>query len=244
MARNPNQINEDQSLVALKEWWDGNGKNIVAGVVIGAIASGSWLIWDNYRLQQAELASDLYTEMTALVDAEAENQEESEEDVDAKPGNSAVSKAALEKMERMFSNMKTLYPNTVYAPLSAMVLARQYTLQDDLAKALDKLKVARQYLQDQEIPFLEGVAAVRIARILTVQGKHEEALELMSAIDLPRGLEQLGLGTIADNLAATGNPQAAADIYRDALQSLPDPSGYLLMKMQQLGVSPTPRQQQ
>jgi predicted negative regulator of RcsB-dependent stress response len=57
---------EEETLEALKKWWEENGKQLVAAVVIVAAGFGGWNFWEGQQLAKQGAASDLYEEILEL----------------------------------------------------------------------------------------------------------------------------------------------------------------------------------
>ena len=51
---------EEETVEALKKWWDENGKQLVLMIVVVVAGYTGWLLWQNSRLASADAASDLY----------------------------------------------------------------------------------------------------------------------------------------------------------------------------------------
>lgn len=211
---------EDESLAAIKDWWDEYGRYLVAGVVVGLGIVASWFVWDYNREQRLMEASDRYADMFAF-DEEATG-EEAEEN--------------FGELGKIFQDIQTNYRDTPYAILSALTITRFYVMRNDLDAAAASLEAAMQNAREQDIAFLEGLALTRLARVLVAQGKTERALEMLSAVELPAGMMALSKGIHGDILAAQNRKQEAAEAYGDSLQTLGDADGFLNMKLQELGV--------
>ena len=54
---------EEESIEALKKWWQENGKGLIYTAVAVLAGVTGWLVWDNSTAKQAEAASDLYEEI-------------------------------------------------------------------------------------------------------------------------------------------------------------------------------------
>ena len=57
---------EEESLEALKKWWQDNGKGLIYTAVAVFAGVTGWLAWDNSTASQAEAASDLYEEILSI----------------------------------------------------------------------------------------------------------------------------------------------------------------------------------
>ena len=218
MVKSKRPVPEDSSLIELKRVWHEYGRSAVLGIVLGAGAIISWFSWGHYEEQHAKEAFDLFIEINDEAEA-----------------------GSVESVESLFGELEGGYSKTPYVVLSAMTRAHFYITRDDLPKAAESLELAVDYAVAQDIKFLEGIATVRLARVLFAQGENERALDILSA-DLPTGIAALGSEVRGDILSAMNKKQEAADAYRDA-SAVNDSTGFLYMKSQHLGVSPTPQKQ-
>ena len=57
---------EEETIEALKKWWDENGRQLVLIVVAVLTGYTSWILWQNNQSATAESASDMYEEILAL----------------------------------------------------------------------------------------------------------------------------------------------------------------------------------
>ncbi|MDH0566727.1 tetratricopeptide repeat protein, partial [Pseudomonas oleovorans] len=59
---------EDEQIAQLKDWWDRNGKPLLAGGVLALVAVFGWQGWQKYQVNQAQSASVIYQQLleTAL----------------------------------------------------------------------------------------------------------------------------------------------------------------------------------
>ena len=108
--------NEEEQIKELKEWWDKNGKSIVAGVVIGVGALVGWKGWSTYHERQALEASDMYNTMQKYLLAQD-----------------------LEAFTLQAGTLKENYSSTPYASLGALILAKAYVQESDYPLAIENL---------------------------------------------------------------------------------------------------------
>ena len=57
---------EEESLEALKKWWQDNGKGLIYTAVAVFAGVTGWFVWVNSTASQAEAASDLYEEILSI----------------------------------------------------------------------------------------------------------------------------------------------------------------------------------
>lgn len=217
---------EEETLEALKTWWNENGRRlaVIAIVLLGGYTS--WLLWSNSRADTAAAASDIYEEILTLAFSTPEG-----EAISAEDGDQIISYA-----EQLMSE----YDNTMYARYAALYAAQQYVRNDDLEAA----RTALQWVLDNPMdglfteadPGLELTATLRLGRVLLAQGQNEQALALISSVD-PQGfeggfaelrgdiyLEMDRLQDAREAYIAAQQAGSASDALRMKLQSLPTDS--------------------
>ena len=65
------QAEEEETIEALKKWWDENGKQLIAAVIVVFGGYGGWSLWQNTELVASQMASDLYEEILEISVVEA-----------------------------------------------------------------------------------------------------------------------------------------------------------------------------
>lgn len=144
---------EEQQLEQLKEWWRENGTPLIVGAVLGLGGFGAWKFWNAKQLEYREGASDLYVKVEQI--AKTENQEGLEESAEA---------------------VKTQFPDSSYAIMSAFLIAKKAVEDEDYDKAANEL---RWVVDNHKGNDLVSIAQIRLARVLMQQGKPTEALPLL-----------------------------------------------------------------
>ncbi len=199
---------DEEQVEAIKKWWKENGVSVIAGVIIGLGALIGWRGWVSYHDNRAKAASEYYAQ---------------------------IREAVVQKNPQLIiSNAQTLqddYASTPYAALAALEVARIKAEEDDLEQVAVQLNWAMQH-SPQEL--VRNVARLRLARVLHVQEKHDEALQLLST-DLPSGFLSLTEEIRGDVLRAKGEIDAARKAYNRAILSSTGSVDYLQMKKDELG---------
>jgi predicted negative regulator of RcsB-dependent stress response len=149
---------ETEQLDMAKSWLKANGLWIIAGIALGVGGLGGWRWYQNRLTVQAETASARYDE---LVEAFARN--------DRTRGLTLV-----EQLNRD-------YASTPYAALSTLVAARVHVEANELDKAAAGLKSVMDTATDDEV---RVIARLRLARVLSAQGKYDEALATLKVDDM------------------------------------------------------------
>ncbi|MFK5915458.1 MAG: tetratricopeptide repeat protein [Woeseiaceae bacterium] len=176
---------EEEQVQAIKKWWKDNAVSIISGIVIGAAVLGGYKFWNEHKLNQAQEASMLYSEVLILT---------SDKSV---------------KIEIL----KNDYASTPYAALSALLEAKNLVVVNKLDEAVAQLKwvvdnnhsegiqhiaqqrLARVYLSQNKITeaesLIKGIKAdgfnpiyseirgdINLAKKLTVQAKENYRIAL------------------------------------------------------------------
>ncbi|MFL2837318.1 MAG: YfgM family protein [Pseudohongiellaceae bacterium] len=215
------QAAEEETIEALKKWWQENGKGLVFAAVAGFAGVTGWLAWENSTASQAETASDLYEEILSLslVEEGAE-----------------IADADSARIITLAEQLRADHPASVYAKFASLFSAQQQVSADDLAAAEADL----QWILDN--PGLGVMAAVdegliltaslRLGRVILAQGDAERALALVNNLD-PQSFEG-GFGELrGDIYVALGRIVDARDAYVAAQQSGSSSDG-LRMKLDNL----------
>ena len=127
---------EEEQVEAIKKWLRSHGPSIIAGIVIGLALIGGWRFWTSYQLSQAESASQGYEALTATV---ADND--------------------LAETRTAAPALKDDYPDSAYAPLAALQLAKLAVEQNDNATAISELEWAVANAKDPNIASAPGARA-------------------------------------------------------------------------------------
>ena len=180
---------EEQQVERLKEWWSENGTPLVVGAILGLAGFGGWKYWNEQQIAYQEGASDLYLKVADVVAS------------DNKQG-------LVESAEAV----KTQFPDSSYAILSAFHIAKDSVEKGDFDKAVSELKWVVETQPDNE---LAPVAKIRLARVLIHQGKASEALPLVK-IEETSGYYALANLVKGDALLAMEKQDEALDAYKIA----------------------------
>ncbi|HEX5314299.1 MAG TPA: tetratricopeptide repeat protein, partial [Gammaproteobacteria bacterium] len=141
---------EQETLTALRAWWDKNGKYVVGGLVIAALVIGGWRGWNYWQSKRAGEAAGLYA---AVVAAERQNNDP------------AIVKAA--------EALIAAYPDSAYGALAGLAEARAQVEQQQLPAAETALRRVAGNSPDEG---LAAVANLRLARVQIQAGDAKGAL--------------------------------------------------------------------
>lgn len=188
---------------------------VVGGVAIGLAGLGGWNWWKERRVTQAETASARYEEL-----------------IQAYGRNDATRGATL------LDTLKNEYAWTPYPALGSLIAARVQVEANELDKAGATLRFVMDNAHDDEVKL---IARLRLARVLSAQGKHDDALALLKVEDAGSFAPRLA-DTRGDVLLAKGDRDGALREYL-AARTAPNTEGTidvetLDLKIRDLGGTP------
>ena len=199
-----------------KEWAKSNGLWILAGIAIGASGLWGWNWYHERRNTQAENASTRYEEM---IDAFTRN--------DKKRGMTIV------------EDLNREYAWTPYASLATLMAARMHVEANELDQAAAGLKTVMDTAPDDEIRM---VARVRLARVQSALGKHDDALATLK-VEEPGAFASRLADARGDILFAKGDRSGALREYLAARSGTNDGQidvDLIDLKIRDLGGTPPP----
>jgi predicted negative regulator of RcsB-dependent stress response len=209
---------EEESIEALKKWWDENGKRLLLIVITAFGAYGGWLFWQNTQAANAEAASELYEQILDLNVTE--------------PG-VAITEADRARILMVSEELRAEYAGSVYALFGALFAAQQQVAADDLDGAEDSLQWVldnqRQGWFSQTDEGLILVTNLRLGRVILAKGEPERALNLVNSV-APKSFEAGFSELRGDIYAAMGRMINARDAYI-AAQEAGSNSDALRMKL-------------
>jgi predicted negative regulator of RcsB-dependent stress response len=149
---------EEEELAVIRDWWQRNGKPLLTGGALALVVVFGWQAWQKYQVNQAQGASVLYQQLleTSLV-------------ANGQPDAGKVSELA--------GKLKGEYPGTHYSQYGSLLLAKVAVESGKLDDAATELKAVLDKPVDSTVAEL---ARQRLARVMAVQGKAEEALSLLA----------------------------------------------------------------
>lgn len=204
---------EDEQVEQIKRWWKENGKSLVFGLVIGVGGLAGYRYWDGAETARAENASINYEVMLSMAS-------ERRFDDARKTGQAIIDSD----------------PESTYARLSALVMAKLSVDEGDYAAARDLLTPLATQPPSSEIA---QVARARLARLELAEGQSAAAAKLLAEIpgdDTGARFAELR----ADVHAANGDVSSARALYLEALaqaESLGLERGAIQLKLDNLAAS-------
>lgn len=200
---------EEEQVKAIKDWWNENGRSVIAGVVIGVGGLVGFKYWTTHQEQQAQIASDLYSTIRNAIVAQDET---------------AIIATATE--------LKENYTSTPYAAHGALLLAKAKADKDDNASAIENLQWAIKNSQEESI---QAIAQLRLARVY-IEDKALDDAEALLDQDYPLAYQSLLMEVRGDLFVSRGDIPAAREAYQRAIDSADENSiNYLRMKSDHLG---------
>ena len=152
-------VSDDEQVEAIKKWWQANAKAIFGGIAIGLAVVLGWQYWTAHRTARAEQASAHY----------------------------AVLQQAVEKQDTALAQQQGQillddFPNSAYAVLASLELARQAAQAGDNATASQRLQWVIDHARQAEI---KDIARLRLVRVLLAENRYDDAAARLNQIDNP-----------------------------------------------------------
>lgn len=183
-------VSETEQVEQLKRWWKDNGRALVFGLVVGLGGLAAYRYWDASQTARAAEASLNYEHFLEM-----------------------LGKAPDDNAVKSGHGIVEAYPDSVYARLTTLLLARIAVDKKDYVEAKKLLGTLTATKDSGE---LANVARARLARILLAEGAIKEAQAELAAIpalaDGERYSELRG-----DVLAASGDAAGARAKYLEAM---------------------------
>jgi predicted negative regulator of RcsB-dependent stress response len=148
-------LEEQERLDALKDWWKQNGAYVYVGLAAFIIAIAGVQGWRYYQAQRGDQAAELYAEFDKTVQG----------------GDAKKTRAAATKLQEQ-------YPGSLQAAEAALVAARQAYEGNDAAGAEASL---RWVIDKSASSQFQHIARLRLAAVLFDQKKYDDALKLLDA---------------------------------------------------------------
>jgi len=184
---------EEQQVEALKKWWADNGRAVLLGIGLGLAAIFSWRGWQGYKTTGNENASSAYSAMMESL----QNEDQGDE--------------FLSKVD----GLKSDHSGSSYAAMASLAEARYYVEKQELPKAEGAL---RWVVDKGAFTEINSIARMRLARVLSAQDKHDDALAVLDKIT-----SQAYTGMVdeirGDIYYDKGEPAQALTAYRRARES-------------------------
>ena len=148
---------EEERLESAQKWWKEHGNSVITGIVLGLCLVLGWQKWQEYKVEQAEIASNIYAKLTKAIEAK--------------------NKADIEKLT---TQLQTEFPKSDYTQFAALYQAQLKVQANDLAGAKEILTKLSTNNDNREI---NNIAKIRLARIMLANKEYEQGLKLVNDVD-------------------------------------------------------------
>ncbi len=204
---------EDDELAGVKDWWQRNGKPLVAGGLLALIVVLGWQFWQRYQANQSQGASMLYQQLleTALTPS---------------------GQADTTRVAEISGKLKSEYGGTTYAQYGSLFVAKVAVDTGKLDDAAAELRVVADKPANET---LGEIARQRLARVLAAQNKADDALKLLDG-DAEKSFLASREELKGDLLVQLGRTDEAHAAYQKAKSALSEEAavGGLQMKLDDL----------
>lgn len=153
---------EEEQIEAIKNWWNDNGKGIVAAVVVGVVASVGWQWWQGSQVDKSERASLVYNELIEL------------------SANSELSPAQQVRVDELAATLKEDFGGTGYAKLADLVFAAELVERGEAERAYATLEALENDVASD--PTLYGLVKLRRARLQATVNDAQSALATLETL--------------------------------------------------------------
>lgn len=183
--------NEEDQVLAIKDWWRENGKAVILGGVIGFGGLFGWRFYQDSIIEAKEAASDSYSQVIEQL--------------------ATKGVAASSQVESFIESNK----DTEYSVLAALQLAKAQVDAAEWDEALAQLEWAKANTKDIAIV---PIASFRIARIQAQKEQFDDALATLGALDSKAWTGRVA-ELKGDILLRKGDKDAAYSAYTEAQQA-------------------------
>jgi predicted negative regulator of RcsB-dependent stress response len=191
-------LEEQEQIAELKQFWKQYGTLIVTLVVAALVAFAGMQGWRYYKHSQSEQASSLFTRF-----------------------GEAVRKNDVKEIRALGKQVMDGFGSTAYGPTAALLLAKTNYENGDPAGAAEQLQWAIDKAKDAETA---EVARLRLASIRLDEKKYDEALKLLDTKHSV-AMETLYADLRGDVMVAQGKTAEGRAAYKTAIEkSLPNSS--------------------
>ncbi len=180
---------DDEKAEELKAWWKENGTSVIAGVALTIGGMFGYQQWQQYKLDQSEGASKIYSKISK-------------------------NSANPDKVSEALKQLNNEYGSTPYASLAALSTAKTNCEAGKIDDCIAQLKIASKSSQDN----IAFVAKIRLARTLVNADKLDQAQTIL-AEKMPAAYSSLVTELMGDLYYAKKEFSKARDAYDRAILS-------------------------
>lgn len=187
-------LEEQEKLDALKDWWARYGTLVVSIAVAAALSVAGWRGWQWYQGHQANQAMGYYE---ALENAAARLDDD-----------------GLARVRAASATLRDDFPKSGYTPRGLLIAAQALQSQGERE---DAAQLLRWLVDSGRDPALAHLARLRLAGLMLEMDRPDEGLRLIE--NAPPEFAALYADRRGDILLAQGKAQEAAAQWRAALES-------------------------
>jgi len=216
---NPLDLEEQEQLDQIKHFWKQYGNAITWGVIVVLGALASWNLYHYWQQRQASQAAAMFDEVERT-----------------------VQQADIDKIDRVFTDMKDRFASTTYAQQAGLLVAKHYVNSGKLDAAQSALNWVAEKSSD---PGYQAIAKLRLAAVWVEKKDYPAALGLLTG-SFPDSFGALVADRKGDVLMLQGNRAAAIAEYEKAYQLFEARTEYRRMveaKLNALGIDVQGRNQ-
>lgn len=206
-------LEEQEKLDAIRQWWERYGTLIVTVIAVVALAFAGWRGWQWYEGNQARQAMGYFEALEAAA---------------TQPGDDSI-----ERIKAASQTLRDDFSSSGYASRGALVAASVFMKEKDYDGAREQLQWVIDKSKDAA---LVPLASLRLAGVLLEQKAYDDALKLVA--NAPDAFEALYADRQGDILAAQGKKDEAKSAWVNAIEILGnDPLTQIIqLKIDALGV--------
>lgn len=214
-----NLSTEDEQLAALKKWWKDNGNSLLIGIGAALAIVFGWKAYQNSVIQEKTEASLKYQQLVTV--ATRNNFDDDDE---------------AETVSYLAEQLKDQFQESEYALYAALFIAKDMVENKNYEGATEQLNWVLANIEDVS---LKHIVTARLARLLSAQEKHDEALALLTPTE--EVFKASYLEVEGDIKKRKGDVTGAVDAYKEAYELVkeePQAQPLLAVKLSDLGVDP------
>ena len=199
-------LEEQEQLDALKDWWKHNSKMVIAGVAVGFFCLAGYQGWKYWQFTQARQASAQFEKLSQL------------------------SLTDIKQIRSVSGQIMEQYPSTPYAARAALLAARANYEANDAKSAQAQVEWAMAHAKDDAV---KAIAQLQLAGFQMDEKKYDDALKTLSEKHDP-AFDGLFADRRGDILSAQGKTEEARKAYSEALAKLDEKEGLRKLTGQKL----------
>ena len=206
-------LTDRQQADIVRKWIRENGAYMFGGLVLGLGGLFGWNQWQDYRIVQAEQASELYEEIVVAIRNDRET-----------------------RADALILDLENDYDRSPYLDQARLMMAKFYLDRSEFDLAANSLM---QLASDSKSVEMKHIARLRLARIRLQQQKPDEALKILQEADSDSAFSARYHDLSGDVYYALNRTDEARREYAEALRSDQQPPvidrTYVQAKLDDLG---------